>query len=172
MTEREYYREETTPADPNQPPTVREQVHLTPDTASGSVDSERHVIQEHSQGPDGTRTTLREQVYQPSVAQVEAVRSFKIQQIVYFIVGAIAVLLAVRFVLLLFAANNTAPFVNFMYTITQPFVYPFQGIFGEPVFGASVVEWASLVAIAVYMLIGAGIVKLVNIARRPTINDL
>lgn len=87
------------------------------------------------------------------------------QRIVWFIVGAISVVIALRFVLLLLGANQQAGFTDFVYTLSGIFVAPFIGIFGQPTYGTSVFEVSSLLAIAVYLLIGWGIAKLLTISR-------
>ncbi len=87
------------------------------------------------------------------------------QRVVWFIVGVIDVLLAIRFVLLLLGANQGTGFVDFIYGITSVFVSPFVGIFGEPVYGRFMFEWSSLLAIVVYTLVAWGIVKLITLAR-------
>ncbi|OYX42404.1 hypothetical protein B7Y94_03420 [Candidatus Saccharibacteria bacterium 32-49-12] len=87
------------------------------------------------------------------------------QRIVWFIVGAISVVIALRFVLLLLGANQGAAFTDFVYSLSGVFVAPFVGIFGEPSYGSSVFEISSLLAIAVYLLIGWGIAKLLTLSR-------
>ena len=87
------------------------------------------------------------------------------QRIVWFIVGVISAILAIRFVLLLLGASREAGFTDFVYSLSAPFVAPFIGIFGEPVYGESVLEIASILAIVIYLLIALAIVKLLTIAR-------
>jgi len=87
------------------------------------------------------------------------------QRIIWFIVGVIDVLIAIRFVLLLLGANQSAGFVDFIYGITGVLVAPFVGIFGEPVYGKFVFEWSSVLAVVVYSLIAWGIVKLITLTR-------
>ncbi len=82
------------------------------------------------------------------------------QRVVWFIVGVISVIIALRFALLLLGANQGAGFTDFVYTLSSVFVAPFVGIFGQPTYGTSVFEISSLLAIAVYLLIGWGIAKL------------
>lgn len=87
------------------------------------------------------------------------------QRIVWFIVGVISVIIALRFALLLLGANQAAGFTDLVYSLSAVFVAPFVGIFGEPTYGTSVFEISSLLAIAVYMLLGWGIAKLLTIGR-------
>jgi len=87
-------------------------------------------------------------------------------QVVCWIVGFVDVLLAIRFLLKLLGGSTVSGFVTFMYNITQPLVAPFHGIFNTTVQGRSILEPESLVAIAIYSLIGWGIVSLIRMMTR------
>jgi len=87
------------------------------------------------------------------------------QRIVWFIVGFISAIIAIRFILLLLGANQSAGFTDFIYSLSNIFVAPFTGIFGQPTYGTSVFEISSLIAIGVYLLVGWGITKLLTIGR-------
>jgi hypothetical protein len=87
------------------------------------------------------------------------------QRVVWFIVGVIDALIAIRFVLLLLGANHDAGFVDFIYSVTNVLVAPFTGIFGQPTYGVSVFEISSLLAILIYTLIGYGIARLLTLTR-------
>ena len=83
------------------------------------------------------------------------------RRIVYYIAGFIIALLALRLVLLLLAANQGAPFVDFVYGLSSVFAWPFYGIFSyQPSYGQSTFEISTVVAIIVYALIAMGIAKL------------
>jgi hypothetical protein len=83
------------------------------------------------------------------------------QRIVWYVVGVIIALLAIRVVLLLLGANKGNAFVDFVYSLSGIFAAPFYGIFSyEPSYGISTLEISSLVAMAVYALIGWGVAKL------------
>lgn len=110
---------------------------------------------------DGNATVQRQ-----SVAHTTQTSGIVIaQRVVWFIIGLINVIIALRFVLLLLGANRGAGFTDFIYSISAPFVAPFVGIFGEPVYGQSVFEVSSILAIVIYTLIGWGIVKLLTLSR-------
>jgi hypothetical protein len=86
-------------------------------------------------------------------------------RIIWFVVGVMAVLLAIRFVLLLSGANESAGFAQLIYGLTGWMVAPFMGLFGNHLTypgaaSTAVFEPESLVAIAVYVLIGLAITKL------------
>jgi hypothetical protein len=86
------------------------------------------------------------------------------QRIIYYIAGLIIALLALRIVLLLLAANEGSPFVDFVYGLSGIFAWPFYGIFSyQPSYGHSTFELSSIVAIIVYALVAAGLAKLFTI---------
>jgi len=87
-------------------------------------------------------------------------------QAVWWIVGFVDILLAIRFLLKLLGGSTVSGFVTFMYNVTQPLVAPFHGIFNTTVQGRSIFEPESLVAIAIYSLIGWGIVSLIHMMTR------
>ena len=67
--------------------------------------------------------------------------------------------------LLLFGAAQGNGFVDFVYGLSGVFVWPFNGIFGEPSYGASILDSSTLVAIVVYGLLTIGIGKLFTLNR-------
>jgi hypothetical protein len=103
----------------------------------------------------------------PSHAASRAADVSRTKQIIYFIFGAIEALLAMRFILLALGASEASGFVKLIYGLSRPFVLPFQGIFGEPTLGASVLEWSSLVGIFVYALIAYGLARLIELIYAP-----
>ena len=90
---------------------------------------------------------------------------YRATQIVWAIVGLIEVILAFRFFLKLFAANPTAGFSSFIYTISYPFAAPFVSVFGLTQVQGSIFEWTTLLAMAVFGLVGWGIVKLLTMSK-------
>ena len=91
----------------------------------------------------------------------------RVVPVIWWIVGFVDVLLIIRFLLKLLGGSTVAGFVRFMYDITQFMVAPFHGIFNSAVQGRSILEPESLVAIAIYSLIGWGIVSLIRMMTRP-----
>jgi hypothetical protein len=88
------------------------------------------------------------------------------KRLVWYITGIIVALLALRLVLLLLAANNSAGFVEFIYSLSGVFAAPFFGIFNyQPTYGQFTFEVSTVVAIVVYVLIGWGIAKLATLTR-------
>lgn len=91
----------------------------------------------------------------------------KVAQVVWFIVGVIVSLLLLRAALALLGANLTNQFASFIYSLSEPLVAPFRGLLqiGEFQAGVSRLEIETLLAAAVYALIGWGIVKAITLAR-------
>lgn len=98
----------------------------------------------------------------------EATRSQKIEYVVYFLMGALEVLLAFRLILKLTGASLSSGFVSAIYNLSGIFIMPFNGIFSkgyaQGVETTSVLEPATVVAIVVYMILSWGIVKLIRIS--------
>ena len=90
--------------------------------------------------------------------------------LVYFLFGALEILLMFRMFLKLTGANISSSFVSMIYTITGLFVLPFEGIFSKAytkgLETTSVFEPAALVAIIVYVVLAWGIVKLIELLSR------
>lgn len=81
-------------------------------------------------------------------------------QIVWYIVSVIEILMGFRFVLKLLAANAGAGFTHFIYSVTQPLAAPFLSVFRISRVEGSILEWTTLLAMAVYWLIAWGIVQM------------
>jgi hypothetical protein len=93
--------------------------------------------------------------------------NFRAAAIVGFLVGVVDILIAARFLGKLLGASAQSAFVNFIYQVSGPLVAPFQGIFGNGGSKANSFETADLVAIAVYAVIGWGLVMLIRIVTAP-----
>lgn len=79
----------------------------------------------------------------------------KLVQIIYFLTGALGMLLLLRMVLRLFGANPDNTFAEFIYNLSEPFYAPVANLFGTPKFGNSqIFEINALVAIAAYAILG------------------
>ena len=124
------------------------------------MDEQRTVVTESDTTNDG--------VVQRESVSTSAGGGTVVSRVVWFIAGFIIVVLALRIMLLLLAANQDNPFVDLVYAVSYPFAWPFFGIFSyTPSYGVVVFEISSLVAIAVYALVAWGIGKLLTL-NRPT----
>jgi uncharacterized protein YggT (Ycf19 family) len=87
-------------------------------------------------------------------------------RVIWFIAGVILTLLAFRFVFVLLGANPNSGFADFIYSASRPFVEPFFGIFNYDFqAGKAHFEFSTLVAMAVYAVVAAGLARLVTITR-------
>src|SRR5579864_905813 len=93
--------------------------------------------------------------------------NFRAAAIVGFVVGVVDIFIAARFLGKLLGASAHSAFVNFIYQVSAPMVAPFTGIFGNTGTNTNTFETASLVAIAVYAVIGWGLVVLIRIVTAP-----
>ncbi len=93
---------------------------------------------------------------------------FRINQIIWYILGFVEVLLAFRIVLKALGANQGSGFTSFIYSITGPFALPFRGIIGESIDGGSLIEWSSIFAAVVYLVIAGGLVYLLDLINPVT----
>ena len=100
----------------------------------------------------------RSQVHTEVRAPVEVVLS----RLVKYGFGVVEVLIGLRFVLRLLGANPTAGFVQLVYGASGFFMAPFSTIFSAQTVAGAIFEWSALVAIAIYALMGWGIVELIR----------
>ncbi len=93
-----------------------------------------------------------------------------ILSLVNFIFGLIELILLVRIVLELFAANAGAPFVAWIYDLSGSLLYPFRGIFPSPTLrGGFILDISAIVALLVYALIAYFITEIIRyVSYRPT----
>ena len=86
----------------------------------------------------------------------------RIVRIIYFLFGLLEVLLAVRVVLHMMAANTGNVFADFIYGVTTPFVALFGNLFTNPVLGGnSVLELTTIAAMIVYLILAWVIAQVV-----------
>ena len=84
---------------------------------------------------------------------------YRFTQIIWYVVGLVEALLALRLFLKLFAANSGAGFTQFIYSATWIFAGPFIYVFPASTSQSNVFEWSTLLAMFVYALIGWLLVK-------------
>lgn len=103
------------------------------------------------------------------VAAERRLWSFQINRIMYTVLIVLEILLGLRFMLKLIAANPNSGFAVFIYGITKPFTAPFNAIFGTPTLGGSIFELTTLLAMVVYALLFWVLVRIIQIVTdRPT----
>lgn len=119
-------------------------------------------------GPYEEQVTVR----QEEVGLDKNMDKARVGRIIYYIFGAINVLLLFKFILKLTGANPSSGFVDFIYAVAGLFHAPFAGIFRSATTDGSVTtavfDPSIIVAMVVYALIAYGIVKLlVTASKRP-----
>lgn len=108
-----------------------------------------------------------ERVVEDTGAERLAVTS-KLISIVWLLAGMLEILLGLRFILKLMAANPAAPFVDFIYSLSAPFLWPFFGITGTPAANNMVLEIPTLIAMIVYALLAWIVVRVIRLLMTPT----
>jgi hypothetical protein len=90
-----------------------------------------------------------------------------LERIVLIATNGLVAALGFRFIFALLDANPANGFASFIYGLTAPFVTPFYSLFSydHPSVGAVRFEGYTLIAMAVYGLLGAGLVRLVSVTR-------
>lgn len=84
-------------------------------------------------------------------------------RLIYYLLDIVEVFLAFRFLLKAFRANATAGFASFIYSFTYPLVVPFFGIFPASTIARMEIEWATLLAMFVYLLVAMLVIRLIRI---------
>jgi hypothetical protein len=78
-----------------------------------------------------------------------------VRDLLGLIIAVVEILLTLRFVLKLLAANQVAPVVNWIYETSQPLLQPFLFAFPAPAIkGGFILEFTTLFALFAYAFIG------------------
>lgn len=104
--------------------------------------------------PPAVRTEHPQKVYEKKKV------IFRSYQIIWYILIVIEILLGFRMTFKAIGANVFSGFVSLIYAVTDPLALPFSGIFRSYVSGGSEIEWSTIVAAIVYLLIAVGLVNL------------
>ncbi len=105
----------------------------------------------------------RERVVQDT-AGASRMAAYRISQVIWLLFGILDGLIALRIILKFIAANPANPFAYFIYSFTEIFLWPFNGLTLTPSFGGMVLEISSLIAMIIYWLIAWVLVKIVWLA--------
>ena len=148
-------------------------INRSPDPRDRDADQEMIVRNERQDVITSDGSVVGQDVGTAAIVdRVEARRSTAdwLSGMLSLIIGVIAILIAIRVVLKLLAANTESGFTRFIYNVTGPLVGPFQNIFGTPAAGnGATFEISSILAIAIYLLAGWLLIKLVHLViDRPT----
>lgn len=117
--------------------------------------------------PAGNQVENQVEVYQDKNQDRANIRSW-IATIVYFLLGVVEIILALRFLFRLLGANQDNSFIMFLYNLSHVFVAPFNGIFNDQILGAgNVFELSTLIGMLVFALIAWGLVSLSRVVFAP-----
>ncbi len=118
--------------------------------------------------PQGSseRVEVRASSTSPKERRLGQVR--RVQGFIWFAYAVVLVTILFRFGLLLLGANSNAGFAGFVYAVSLPLVGPFLALFGqEAVYGQSLLEVSDLVAALLYLVVAAGLSRLVSLVMAP-----
>lgn len=127
-----------------------------------NVDKEAVDRREESVSVEQPGYVAKKQVTR-DVAAEQRLRSFRINRFLYTLLGILEILLGLRFILKLIAANPNTVFSTFVYGTAQFFLAPFSGLVRTTVFGSSILEWTTLIAMLVYWLVAWILTRLISV---------
>jgi uncharacterized membrane protein len=91
----------------------------------------------------------------------EAARSsYQVSAFIWLMFGILISLIGLRVFLKLIGANPGSLFAQFVYSLTEVFLWPFHGLTGSPSVNGMVLEISSIIAMIVYAIIAWAIAKL------------
>jgi len=97
-------------------------------------------------------------------------RNQTVEYVIYYVLGAVEVLLCFRLILKLLGAGLRSGFVDAIYAVSGIFILPFEGIFkrgyAQGVETTSVLEPSTIVAMIVYSVLVWGIINLWHIVTK------
>ncbi len=116
------------------------------------------VIRDHSV-PDDTVINNAEIVEAPA-RNVPAT-------VISYLLGIVEILLALRLIFRVLGASAGNGFVSGIYALTAPLIAPFAGIFPNDSLAGATLEWATIIAMMLYAIIGGLLINLFSRATRP-----
>jgi uncharacterized membrane protein len=127
-----------------------------------AVDRREEVVRTQQPGYASTQQVTRD------VAAENRLRLAQITRIMWTAVGILEILLGLRFMLKLIAANPGSGFAGFIYGITGAFTAPFNTLLGAPASEGSILEITTLIAMGVYALFFWVVARVIVIATERT----
>lgn len=86
---------------------------------------------------------------------------FRLVQFIWLVFGMLEALIGLRVLLKMLAANPNNPFAQAIYTFSQLFLWPFEGLTVSPSVDGMVLEIPTLIAMFVYALVAWGLARFV-----------
>jgi hypothetical protein len=115
---------------------------------------------------DGPGTEIPPHEHVEPSAGLLAVR--KVQQVVWYFFSLLETLLALRFTLLALGANPANPFFDALLTATSPLVQPFANLLQTQRVEGSTLEYSTIVAMVIYLLLAIAIARLLELLNPKT----
>jgi hypothetical protein len=124
-----------------------------------------------SHDPITNTTVKRQNVRKGSSLPDDEFALAKVNQVIWYLTHIVAVLLAIRVLLLLLGANARG-IVMFLYDITDIFVAPFVGVFPAPSEGGSYFDTAGILAVGFYYLLAFIITTFLRLLSKRNVEEL
>lgn len=156
------YREERPPRYQESFPAPADQVVQSSEAGGASAESRYSAYRD----ANGQIVERRQHIYRDKNQQ-RAYMRYWLNTVIYGILSALEIILLLRFVFRLLGANTGNWFIQLLYGFTNPLVWPFHGIFNDPLTGSqSVFEFSTLIAMLIYALLAWAVVSLLNFVLR------
>jgi hypothetical protein len=161
---------------PPQPNQLAEQELRAPPAEQVISSSDRggaHVESQYAAYTDASGTSIeRRQETVEDTYQRQANRRVWVTRTLSACFSVLEVVLVLRLFFRLLGANTGNSFITLLYGLSHVFVSPFNGIFNDRALGnRSVLEVSTLIAIALYALIGWGLLTLAETILRPRVGS-
>lgn len=128
-----------------------------------AVDRREETVVTHQPGYAATEQVTYD------VAAERRMGLFHVNHILITILGVLEILLGIRFVLHLIAANPASGFAQFIYGLSAVFTAPFTGLVATPAAGGATLEVTTLIAMVVYALLFWIVMRIISLAgERPS----
>jgi len=105
----------------------------------------------------------RQQNLAQNLSAVRQQKLYKTTQFIWFMTAVLEILLALRILLKLVAANPNNAFATFVYNSSSLFLGPFQGLASAPSAEGMVLEISTLIGMLVYALLAWLIIRLFHL---------
>ena len=89
------------------------------------------------------------------------IRVRRVANFIWLIFGILEGMIGIRILLKLIGANPGNPFARFVYDITQPLLFMFEGLINNPSFDNIVLELHSIIALLVYAFVTWVLVRMI-----------
>ncbi len=127
-----------------------------------AVDRRAETVVTQQPGYAATEQVVRD------VAAERRLTFLQIDRILYTLLGILEIMLGLRFVLKLIAANPDSGFSVFVYGVTGLFMAPFNALIGTPTYKGAAFEATTLIAMAVYALLFWVLVRVILVVTSQT----